>query len=308
MKIYKYLNPSIFNKVFATGEFCTFKCSHPNDFNDPYELFLTIDYQQEPGALATYKEIIGELPQLPVTCFSKSPEIIPMWAHYGQNHTGFVIEIDEEKLIDTLPDFRPDDVDYQDEASDGLLDILIRAYKICKPRYAYMLQKGVFSAAYYTKKTCWSYELERRLVLKKEYTNEKDGVTLVNIPISCVTAIVAGVQVQPEIEEQLENLSVENDVRFFKLNIGKSTSKPFFTCKDNNTYLFETSEIMPCEFTCEECNEPIQEGANTCSWCSINEDDENAAAARNPLRMFHEAGILDDYYRSMGERIDTESD
>ena len=97
-KIYKYASPSVIDYVFESNDTCTIKCSFPKDFNDPYELFLTIDYNQPPDVLAFYKEVIGNIRQLPVTCFSKSPEVLPMWAHYSDNQQGFVVEFDEDLL------------------------------------------------------------------------------------------------------------------------------------------------------------------------------------------------------------------
>jgi hypothetical protein len=84
-KIYKYVGSSNLNNVLASAEQVTLKCSYPKDFNDPYELFLTINFNEKPDALAFYSEVIGDLPQLPTTCFSRSPSVIPMWAHYAQN-------------------------------------------------------------------------------------------------------------------------------------------------------------------------------------------------------------------------------
>lgn len=39
--IYKYLGPEMIDKVFQTDG-VTLRCSLPKDFNDPYELFLTL--------------------------------------------------------------------------------------------------------------------------------------------------------------------------------------------------------------------------------------------------------------------------
>jgi hypothetical protein len=79
--IYKYLGHEVIDKLFQSPDNVTFKCSLPKDFNDPYELFLTIDFKEEPELLAFYADAIGELPQYPTTCFSRSPAVIPMWAH-----------------------------------------------------------------------------------------------------------------------------------------------------------------------------------------------------------------------------------
>jgi hypothetical protein len=190
--IYKYVGPTSVQKVFALDKQVTLKCSYPKDFNDPYELFLTVDFNEQPDILAFYADAVGELPQLPTTCFSLSPSVVPMWAHYAQNLEGFVIEFDEEKLAGYFPESGFGDVDYQDVSDAGLTDMLYRASEIGKPRYVYLLRKGVFSAAYYTKATCWNYEQERRMILPDSETRKVDNIILMDVPNDCVTALISG--------------------------------------------------------------------------------------------------------------------
>jgi hypothetical protein len=71
-KMYKYASSQFINNIFNLPEQVTLKCSLPKDFNDPYELFLTIDFNEEPDALAFYADAVGDLAQLPTTCFSRS--------------------------------------------------------------------------------------------------------------------------------------------------------------------------------------------------------------------------------------------
>jgi len=300
-KIYKYASPSVIDYIFESDDTCTIKCSFPRDFNDPYELFLTIDYNQPPEVLAFYKEVIGNIPQLPVTCFSKSPEVLPMWAHYSENQQGFVVEFDEDLLKQHFPNLKPADVDYQDEPHEGLLDLLHRGHFIGKPRYVYLLQRGVFSAAYYTKQSCWSYELERRLVLGADDVIDRAGIMLLRIPIECVTAIISGPRAIPATRQRIEELCHKAQGLHFDMRIGKSTTKPYFVTKELNTYLFDGSSIIAADFYCQECGEPVAEGAETCPWCAINKEHEYAASRGNPMRMLAQVGLLDDYYKSMNE-------
>jgi hypothetical protein len=92
--LYKYSPPGVLDLMFDRDGFCGIKCSYPKDYNDPYELFLSVDLKGSSDTLATYREVIRELPQYPTTCFSKAPTSSPMWAHYANNHTGFVFEFD----------------------------------------------------------------------------------------------------------------------------------------------------------------------------------------------------------------------
>lgn len=191
-KIYKYLGAEVFNLALKDEGVCSFKCSYPKDFNDPYELFLTIDFQQSPEMLATYRDAIGELPQLPTTCFSKSPNVIPMWAHYAHGHRGIVLEFNETAFSESYPDIGFGDVDYLDEAREGLLDMLKRACYIGKPRYYYLLRKGVFSSAYYTKHTHWSYEQERRLVAGVDNVKMVGDLMLLEFPVDFISSVIVG--------------------------------------------------------------------------------------------------------------------
>src|SRR5947207_10728280 len=93
-KAYKYLRSASVEKVSAEAGTSAFKCSYPRDFNDPYELFLTVEYEQDPEVLAYYHEVIGAIQQLATTWLYKSPEVVPMWAQYDENYTGVVSVLD----------------------------------------------------------------------------------------------------------------------------------------------------------------------------------------------------------------------
>ncbi|EEF78583.1 DUF2971 domain-containing protein [Methylophaga thiooxydans] len=300
-KIYKYLGPDILDKAFADEGFCSFKCSYPNEFNDPYELFLTIDYNQPPDILAHYNEVIGEIPQIPTTCFSTSPEVVPMWAHYAHNHCGVVVEIDEEKVLESFPAVRFDDVEYRDEPAPELLDMLYRAAHIGKPRYHYFLQSGVLNAAYFTKQSCWSYEMERRLLIDQAFiTKLENGLQLFKIPQGCVTALITGHQATRDTIEQVKSLSEKIGADQYEFRIGRSSSRPYFIALDGSTLLFDTDSLVKASSKCEKCSEPTK-NTNLCPWCSVQSQHQNYAAGRNPLRMMQHFGMLEDYYKSMDE-------
>ena len=92
-KVYKYFSKDVLDLVFAREGYCGLKCSLPKDYNDPFELFLGVDLTVPTNLLATYREVVNEVPQFPTTCFSKSPVVSPMWAHYGHNHSLSLIHI-----------------------------------------------------------------------------------------------------------------------------------------------------------------------------------------------------------------------
>lgn len=296
--VYKYVGPTYLGKVFSYKDHVTLKCSYPKDFNDPYELFLTINFNERPEVLAFYADAIGELPQLPTTCFSRSPAVLPMWAHYAQTLQGFCIEFDEELLAQSFPKSAFGDVDYQDTPSVGLTDILHRAYGIGKPRYMYFLQKGVFSAAYYTKATCWSYEQERRMILKEIETRRLDELMLIDVPKECVTGLICGPRASLETLLAVREEANQTGCRYFELKIGKTSPKPFFVDADGDSFTFSGTDIERSDQFCDTCKEPILNAGAQCSWCQINESHEEDAVSRNPYRMLAHLGMLESYIES----------
>lgn len=293
------MGSNVLSMALSKKGFCNFKCTYPKDFNDPYELFLTIDFQQDPELLATYKDTIGEIPQYPTTCFSKSPGVIPMWAHYAHNHTGVVIEVNESILSQKLPDIGFGDIDYRDAPDEDLLHMLKRACHIGKPRYHFLLQQGVQSTAYYTKHTCWSYEEERRLVAGDKLVNVKDGIMLLEVPVECISSLIVGNSSNEKTKSMVQVLANEIGADFYEMKIGKTNSIPFYINSDNNTYHYDSGSITECANACKSCGEPLLVEADLCSWCTITEHHEDIAARRNPLRMFQEMGQLEQYYKDM---------
>lgn len=53
--IYKYFPKGSLDLVFERNGFCGVKCSLPKDYNDPFELFLGVDLNIGPQALAIYR-------------------------------------------------------------------------------------------------------------------------------------------------------------------------------------------------------------------------------------------------------------
>lgn len=157
-KIYKYLGPDILPLAFNEKGSVSIKFSLPKDYNDPFELFLSIDPSQtKPELLAFYRDIVQEIPQHPTTCFSKSPIVTPMWAHYASNLTGFVLEFDEELLMNFVNGSYVTDVKYLNETSSEVREQLERAYYVGKPRHAMWLNQAAGHIAYFSKHICWSY-------------------------------------------------------------------------------------------------------------------------------------------------------
>jgi len=298
-KLYKYLAPGLADKALSQNG-ATLKFSLPSEFNDPFELFLTVDHDSPPATLAFYEEVIGEVTRTPTTCFSRCPNVVPMWAHYGQNSEGFVIEVDEDALRAELPeDSVIEDVTYRDSPPEQLAQSLARAQYRQKPRDIYFLHGAVYNAAYFTKASCWSYEKERRLVLNDATgLTQVGGVSLLSIPRHCVTAVILGSNVGSDTRSKLRSYAAEIGCEVYECRIGRSSITPFFLASDGSTRVFADGVISEPRNACQECGEPLAEG-DRCSWCRIQDDDRDVAAASNSWRHLDSAGLLGDYIASM---------
>lgn len=297
------MGPELVDRFYdSEKESTSIKVSQLKDYNDPYEFFLTIDYNQKPQKLAYYKEIISGATERFVSCFSKSPIITPMWAHYATNSTGFVLEFDEAALESWIdentenPCCTFNDITYKDSPSQELLDLLDWAYGTQKFRHVAMLRYAIESTAYFSKQLCWSYEQERRMLISKSATYKiSDNLNVVNVPAETITAIIAGASITTENQRKIENFAEAIGCAFYKKTIGKSSTKPFLIDQFGATHCFTGVEISNAKLRCESCKEPIATEKELCSWCQINEAHEYNAANRNSLRALHTVGLLGGY-------------
>lgn len=293
--LFKYVGPGSIDKVFTSQEFVTLKCGYPSEFNDPYELFLTMDFTEKPEMIAFYRDVVGDLPQLPTTCFSKSPAVLPMWAHYASNLQGFAIEFDENILSEGFPESNFGDVDYDDEPSTAVQDNLYRAYEIGKFRYMHFLRMSVFSAAYFTKQSCWAYEIERRMIVGDGEVKKIGAFTLLDVPVASVKSIICGPRASDEVAARLRLEAEKAGCQFLKMHIGRSTGIPYFDSPTGGKFVFSNDALASAAAHCSVCGEPVKVGLTHCSWCLISDSHRIDAASRNSLRMLDRYGMLDAY-------------
>ena len=152
MKLYKYISPKVLSKVFRWGKTIGLRWSYPMDYNDPYELFLALSSYNDFEVVAFFSEIVGSIPQLPTTCFSQRPDIIPMWAHYGERFKGFVVELDEAVLRRNIPEVSIGNVKYKKAAEEIDAVSVGHALTTGKFRHTYMITQYAMN----TDLTPWS--------------------------------------------------------------------------------------------------------------------------------------------------------
>jgi hypothetical protein len=299
VKIYKYFSNAILDLAFQKAGLCGLKCSLPKDYNDPYELFLSVDLTMPAESLATYRDIIQELPQFPTTCFSKSPILAPMWAHYAQNHSGFVLEFDVETLQSSFEEIEIRDVVYRAAPNPDLALAIERAAVTKKPRHALWLRQIVLSEAYFSKYEDWSYEKEYRLVDRNKYVENIAGNDILFIPIVCVTAMILGSKFPEDKVVHTKEFAAKQGIELYEMGIGKSLPVPYMRSVERRIYVFEDGKITESNEICGHCKEPLPNGGDFCAWCSITEAHAEQAARGNPFRVLDHNGLLEDYFESV---------
>jgi len=297
--ICKYLPANLIDAVFAKHDKVTLKFSKPNDFNDPYELFLATDFNGDPDMLACFSEAIGELPQYPTTCFSRSPIVMPMWAHYAQNQTGFAIVFSEEAISEHIPDARFDDVSYSDTPSYDFSDLVARVLHIGKPRYTYFLRNAVVKTAYFNKAACWQYEQERRMVVSNYDVTTSGNLMLMDVPAACISQIVVGARAEGSTKMRLQEVAKRISAELMEIKIGRSSAVPYLIDDMGRPHSFIGGNIRPSERSCSTCSEPISETRLQCIWCQIPTETKLEAAQRNPYRLIASYGGLENYIAQM---------
>nr|WP_319557081.1 DUF2971 domain-containing protein [uncultured Vibrio sp.] len=300
-KIYKYFSYDVLDLVFAKEGYCGVKCSLPKDYNDPYELFLGMDLSIPSENLAFYHDVISGIPQNPTTCFSYSPIVSPMWAHYANNHSGFVLEFDLDGLQKHFEGNPIWKVSYRKAPLESLKGILARAAGTLKPRHSYALQEAVFVESYFSKYDQWSYEQECRFVDMKKVTENVAGNDILFIPLEFVTAFIAGPKFPSDMIQRSNEITAIADIKWYELVIGKSHPQPYVKDQNRDVFIFKDKQIVLSDHNCNVCSEPLVNDNELCPWCTITESHREIAAQRNPFRMISAMGGLEEYMEAMSK-------
>ena len=182
-KLYRYV--SLYYKDEFSLNLEELRCSNNGSLNDIFE-----GLPQDWSNLHTAEEYLKAIQNHAwVKCFSESPKINLMWAHYADSFKGICIEYDVCKLTDVNIQKQLFPVYYTKERKFFLdTDSLIEYYngdKIDQTESWRFTKdtKGVFLQ----KASYWKYEQEWRLcIINEDKSAEK------NIPFACVSAVYLG--------------------------------------------------------------------------------------------------------------------
>jgi hypothetical protein len=140
-----------------------------------------------------------------IVCFSKSNDIIQMWAHYTENHHGIVIGFDENEFL---------------EDKKFLVNICYDDSMVCLPvtgNYEKLNQyEKYFSDVVSRKESKWVYEEEVRLYVRLDEKDE-DGNYYVSIPASSIKSVYLGLRSDGMTKFVLESFKQREEYRHLKI-------------------------------------------------------------------------------------------
>lgn len=293
MLIFKYLSPGGAAKVLEADTSLSLRFGLPRNYNDPYELFLQPSQPLADEELrAFYDFFLGSVIQAPVSCFSKKPDSVTMWAHYGEEGTGVLLGFDEDSLARDFALAYFDDVTYSDTPAKISASLIEHAFRTGKRRHSLRLLAVAHRAAFFMKRTDWQYEQERRLVVANNEVSETDGLLLAAIQPSALRFIILGARAEPKLRNLCQLRATQHQVPLLEFRIGKRHHEPFFVKKDEQLLRWAIDTFEQHADACVECGEPVEIGAGEkCSWCAISEGARGTAARRSMLVVTLHLGI-----------------
>ena len=160
-----------------------------------------------------------------VLSLTEKADNLLMWAHYAQQHTGFVIEFDANDLFFHQRRSKADEFGY------------LRKVKYSMNRPNVVLTKVTSAEMFLTKSKDWRYEQEWRMLRPlKDATEvrviEEESIHLYQIPGSCITKVIVGARMPEEKRRSIRSIISNNtelahvkifeavlDEQQFKLNL-----------------------------------------------------------------------------------------
>jgi hypothetical protein len=293
MLLFKYVSPDAVPKVFENADELFIRFGLPSTYNDPYELFLEPDSPlKSEEQRAFYDYFLGKVAEAPVACFSRRPDSLVMWAHYGHEAAGICLAFDEDALVDQVPIAWMSDIEYAD--APAMIDsaAINYAYMTGKRRHTIHLLAIAHRAAYFRKRIDWQYEAERRIVVPPEAVEERNGVLLRKFKSGALRHIILGPKTPPSVRELCKARAGEWGVPLLELRIGKRTFTPFFSSADAGTVLSAYTNFALAQGVCRACGEPAGlSDSDVCEWCSISEEARQMGPRRSMLTLSLALGV-----------------
>jgi hypothetical protein len=293
MLLFKYVSPDAAMKVFERADEVSIRFGLPKTYNDPYELFLEPDTPlQDDVERAFYNYFLGKVVETPVACFSKRPDSVVMWAHYGREGSGISLGFDEDALVNQFPLAYVGDIAYSDSPAKVPSGIIKYATATGKRRHTFRLLSIGRRAAYFMKRTDWQYEAERRVVVLPEAVEDRNGVLLGRVNPKALRFIILGPKADLAVKQLCQERARDWGIPLIELRIGSRTFAPFFTGPDMSTATWSGVRFETVASVCRECREPANlSESGKCQWCNIAEEAKESAPRRSLLTLTLSLGI-----------------
>jgi len=282
--LFKYVDPDAVKKVIGRPGVVSLRFNLPSSYNDPYELFLRPKEPLEAVEERAYYEFfVRDLPMAAVTCFSRRPESVVMWAHYGKQATGVCLGVCEDRLVNEFDVAFVGDVEYSDQPGCVGAYGIRYAVQTRKMRHTLKVLGEASRAAYFSKRSDWQYEEERRVVVPVESVEDAAGVLVASVPCDCITAVITGPHTPEEVCHMCEKWTSEAGVDLLKMHYSKRVFEPYFTSA-TETFQWVEGKFETVPRTCDSCGEPVgKEAEELCEWCQVTDADRADAGSGNQL-------------------------
>jgi hypothetical protein len=293
MLLFKYLSAAGARKVLERDDALSLRFALPRTFNDPYELFLGPDTPlEEPEERAFYSFFLGEMLQAPVTCVSKRPDSVVMWAHYAQDATGICMAFEEDSFVDCFDGVFIEDVTYSDAPATVSSDVIKYAYTTGKRRHTLRLLAIANRAAYFMKRSDWQYEAERRIVVPPDAVTDRGGHLIAEISPECVQYFILGSDAPRDLQILVRKRAEAFGTSVLQLGVSRRSYAPFFVGKDS-VLRWTGASFEEADQVCSTCGEPAEDVSDDglCEWCSISHADHHSAQLRSQLVLSLKLGI-----------------
>ncbi|USD19935.1 DUF2971 domain-containing protein [Microbulbifer variabilis] len=237
VSLYKYMTWNASYEFFLQPKL---RFTQPSQFNDPFEgqasaqsmLELTQSMQPKAQYGGVFQQLIQNLqtatespnliyPEYAILCLASCEQNLLMWAHYAENHTGFMIELDSSHL------FFQDWYSYKKvvRPTDQLLG---RIHDVAYSSQRAKIPQGQSSIkSLLVKGEEWSYEEEYRMFLRREDAdfhnlasceesdpNHESCILLYQIPPEAIKRVVIGCRAGSRKQEIVDQLN-----QAFKLGV-----------------------------------------------------------------------------------------
>lgn len=243
-KLYRYMPPDYFN--IRNIETQTIHLSCNGAMNDVFEGL--------PKSLDDISYVqLQKLENLSyMTCFSETNSNLLMWGHYAQQHKGFCVEYDLQKLmsedhslIDPIGHLFP--IVYRNKRqpardlsalakSLSTLNADIRDHSECTEPLNDILP------LFLVKSKDWEYEKEWRIIYSRKQMYDLDDELLYggNISFKCISAVYLGYRVHPEIRKNIQEICK-------RISFEAAPVKVYHAGLSTTEYKIEYRCLWPCD-------------------------------------------------------------